>query len=217
MTARVAAARSGRAVRRFILPWRLLAGAVVLGLLALLLALGPAAWIVLDTEPLRYDSPSAVPVSDAALVFGAGLQPDGSPSPLLADRIHAAVLLYRAGRVKRLILSGDGLSPGHDEPAAMAKQAEGEGVPASAIVRDPQGLHTWDTCSRAATLYGVRSAVAVSQSYHLPRAIYTCRSLGISTTGFSFARVPYGGSPAVRLREVVSLDLAWWQVLFTRL
>ncbi len=216
MTARATIARSGRAARRFALPWRLLAGAATLGIFALLLALGPAAWIVLDTEPLRFDSPSAVPVSDAALVFGAGLLPDGTPSPLLADRIHAAVLLYRAGRVKRLILSGDGLSPGHDEPAAMAKQAEAEGVPAAALVRDPAGLRTWDTCSRAASLYGVRTAVAVSQSYHLPRAIYTCRSLGISTTGFSFARVPYGGSPSVRLREVASLDLAWWQVLFNR-
>jgi vancomycin permeability regulator SanA len=210
VTARVATARTAR---RFALPWRLIAGAGLLAVLALLLLLGPAAWIVLDTEGLRYDAPNAVPVSDAAIVFGAGLLPDGSPSPLLADRVHAAVLLYRAGRVKRLILSGDGVSPGHDEPAAMTRLAEAEGVPAAAIVRDPEGLHTYDTCSRAWSVYGVRTAVAVSQSYHLPRAIYTCRALGISTTGFSFARVAYGGSPAVRAREVVSLDLAWWQML----
>lgn len=186
----------------------------VLVTVALVLLLGPAAWVYWRTSGQRYDSVQAVPRSEVALVFGAGLQPDGTPTPILADRIHAAVLLYRAGKVQRLLLSGDGSTPGHDEPAAMARQARAEGVPDAAIQRDPGGLRTYDSCVRAHDRFHVRSAVAVSQSYHLPRAILICQHAGIRTTGFSFARVPYGGEPALRAREVLSLDVAWWQMLF---
>ncbi len=193
---------------------RLLLLGGILAAIVLLLLLGPSAWIYWHTSGLRYDRAEAVPPAEAAIVFGAGLQPDGSPTPILADRIHAAVLLYRAGKVKRLLLSGDGVSPGHDEPAAMMKQARAEGVPDSALVRDPGGLRTFDTCVRAHDLYHVRSAVVVSQSYHLPRAIFTCQRAGIRTTGFSFARVGYSGDPELRVREVISLDVAWWQTLF---
>jgi len=183
---------------------------------ALFALFGPAAWIFWRTDAQRYSDPSRVPPADAALVFGAGLLPDGRPQPLLADRIHAAVLLYQAGKVRRLLLSGDGLSPGHDEPAAMAQQAEAEGVPASALVEDPGGVRTYVSCERAHDDFGVRSAVAVSQSYHLPRAIYTCESLGIRTTGFSFARTAYSSDLGLRARELLSLDLAWWQLTLKR-
>ncbi len=190
----------------------LLGGIVVV--IVLILLLGPSAWIYWRTSGARYDDAQAVPSAEVAIVFGAGLQPDGNPSPILADRVHAAVLLYRAGKVKRLLLSGDGVSPGHDEPAAMLKLALSEGVPASALIRDAGGLRTYDSCVRAHDLFHVRSAVVVSQSYHLPRAIFTCQHAGIRTTGFSFARVGYSGDPALRVREVISLDVAWWQTLF---
>jgi vancomycin permeability regulator SanA len=196
---------------------RFLVALLLLLFTALMVLLGPAAWIVWRTEGDRYSDVARVPVSDAALVFGAGLLPDGQPQPLLADRIHAAVLLFQAGKVRRLLLSGDGLSPGHDEPGAMARQAEAEGVPAAALLRDPAGLHTYDTCARAHDNYGVRSAVAVSQSFHLPRAVYTCERLGIRTSGFSFARTAYGSDLWLRAREVISLDLAWWQLSLERL
>jgi vancomycin permeability regulator SanA len=67
---------------------------------------------------------------------------------------------------------------------------------------------------RAHDRFHVHSAVAVSQSYHLPRALFICQHAGIHTTGFSFARVAYGGEPEIRAREVLSLDAAWWQSLF---
>ena len=196
---------------------RWLRRAALLAIGGLLLAgfalVGPALFIDLATEGARYDDAAAVPHADTAIVFGAGLTPDGRPTALLADRVHAAVQLYEAGTVRRLLLSGDGESIGHDEPAAMAAQAEAEGVPAAAVTKDPGGVRTYDSCARAHDLFGVRSAVVVSQSYHLPRAIYTCRSLGISTSGYSFARVAYADDLQLRAREVVSLDVAFWQLL----
>src|SRR5579871_1358941 len=110
--------------------------ALLLGLLAvaaLLCLFAPALWVYWQTGSARYSNPGDVPPADAALVFGAGLSPNGSPSPLLSDRVHAAVLLYRAGKVRRLLLSGDGSSVGHDEPGAMAAQATAEGVPPQAL------------------------------------------------------------------------------------
>jgi vancomycin permeability regulator SanA len=196
---------------------RLLVAAGAVLLVGLLAVIGPPFWIIWRTGDQRFSEPSTVPAADVALVFGAGLQPDGTPQPLLADRIHAAVLLWQARRVKRLLLSGDGLSPGHDEPAAMAKQAMSEGVPAEALQRDPAGLHTYESCMRAHDDFGVRSAVVVSQSYHLPRAIYTCEHAGIRTYGFSFARTAYSADVSLRLREFFSLDAAWWELNFKRL
>jgi len=190
----------------FLLGW---AVAIVLACL-----IGPASWVYWRTSGDRYDNVTDVPSAEVALVFGAGLQPDGTPTPILADRIHAAVLLYRAGKVQRLLLSGDGRTPGHDEPGAMARQARAEGVPDTAIVLDRGGLRTNDSCMRAHDRFHVHSAVAVSQSYHLPRALFICQHAGIHTTGFSFARVAYGGEPEIRAREVLSLDAAWWQSLF---
>lgn len=183
---------------------------------ALALLIGPALWIFWSTGSQRYDAVEAVPPAEVALVFGAGLKPDGAPSALLADRIHAAVLLFQAGKAKRLLLSGDGTTAGHDEPGAMARQAQAEGVPVAAIERDPGGTHTYASCSRAHDLFKVHSAIVVSQSYHLPRAIFTCERLGIRTTGFSLARVPYGGDPGLRARELLSLDVAWWRALIAR-
>ncbi len=208
-----ARSRTAGARRRLItLPRVLLLGLFAVAALLLVL-FGPALWVIWRSGSLRYDEPQNVPPQHTAIVFGAGLKPNGTPSALLSDRIHAAVLLYLNGKVKQLLMSGDGGLPGHDEPAAMAKQAEAEGVPAAAIVQDPGGVHTYASCQRAHDLFGVTSAVAVSQSYHLPRAIFTCRRLGIHTVGFSLARTPYGGDTALRVREVLSLDQAWWELL----
>src|SRR5579875_481826 len=119
-----------------------LTAVVVLLAIVVLAIVGPALYVALVTSGARYDDPARIPPADTAIVFGAGLTPDGKPTPLLADRVHAAVQLYEAGTVKRLLLSGDGESIGHDEPAAMAAQAEAEGVPAAVITRDPGGVRT---------------------------------------------------------------------------
>src|SRR5689334_8496697 len=113
------AARSPRRQRsrgsRFTRVLAVLAG-VAFGLL-LLAVTGPALWVFWCTHALRYGAPGAVPPSTAAVVFGAGLDADGKPSAVLADRVHAAVLLYSAGRVHTLLMSGDGQDRFHDEPA----------------------------------------------------------------------------------------------------
>jgi vancomycin permeability regulator SanA len=106
---------------------------------------------------------------------------------MLADRIRAAVELYKNGQVGKLLMTGDNSSVDYDEVTAMRRYAIERGVPAGDIVLDYAGLRTYDSCYRARTIFGVSRAVLVTQSFHLPRAVYTCRALGVDAIGLGTA------------------------------
>ena len=139
-------------------------------------------------------------------------------SVALAHRVDAAVALYQAGKVDKLLLTGDNSSPGYDEPDAMRDYAVARGVPPGAIVLDYAGLRTYDSCYRAGKVFGVRSdeAILVTQDYHLPRAMYTCDELGVRAIGFAAAPFFGPGADAAVEREHPARWLAWWQVTITR-
>jgi SanA protein len=121
--------------------------------------------------------------SPVAIVFGAGLRRDGSPTLVLQDRVETAVELYKAGRVKKILMSGDNRFITYNEPAGMREFAIGLGVPDSDIILDYAGRSTYDTCYRAREIFGLSDVILVTQSFHLPRALYTCRTLGMNATG----------------------------------
>jgi vancomycin permeability regulator SanA len=157
------------------------AGGVVL-LVAALVLTATYLMVTRAADGLAYDDPADVPVRPVAVVFGAGLVA-GKPSPALADRVHGAVRLYQQGRVSHLLMTGDNSVVTYDEVTAMKDQAVAEGVPGSAITRDYAGFSTYDSCYRARDVFGIRAAVLVTQDYHLPRALYSCRELGIDAVG----------------------------------
>jgi SanA protein len=118
-----------------------------------------------------------------AIVFGAGLWRNGSPTPVLQDRIDTAAALYFAGKVEKLLMSGDNRFVYYNEPGAMREYAISLGVPPEDIVLDYAGRRTYDTCYRAKAIFGVEKAILVTQSFHMPRAVYTCNQLGVEATG----------------------------------
>jgi SanA protein len=118
-----------------------------------------------------------------AIVFGAGLQRDGKPSPVLQARVSTAVNLYQEGKVEKLLMSGDNRFIDYNEPGAMRAFAMEQGVPQEDIVLDFAGRRTYDTCYRAFHIFGVKNAVLVTQRYHLPRALLTCNAIGIDASG----------------------------------
>ena len=118
-----------------------------------------------------------------AIVFGAGLQRDGSPSPILRDRVETAAKLYFSGKVEKLLMSGDNRFVDYNEPGAMRAYAIELGVPEKDIVLDYAGRRTYDTCYRAKYIFGVNTAILVTQAYHLPRALFTCNELGVAADG----------------------------------
>ncbi|HVG39692.1 MAG TPA: ElyC/SanA/YdcF family protein [Pyrinomonadaceae bacterium] len=146
-----------------------------------------------------------------AIVFGAGLWSGGTPSPVLYDRIETAVDLYRAGRVQKLLLTGDNRFQNYNEPAVMRRTALELGVPAEDLVPDYAGRRTYDSCYRAREIYGVRRAVLVTQAFHLDRAMYLCESFGIDSVGVAADRQTYGSASRQLWngREVLATAGAW--------
>ena len=126
---------------------------------------------------------AAAPPAPVALVLGAQVYPSGMPSPFLAARLELARRLLTAGTVRVLLLSGDGAAPEYDEPAAMAAYLAARGVPAERMVLDRFGLDTYDSAYRAREVFGVDRLLVVTQTYHLPRAVGTCRALGVEADG----------------------------------
>ena len=153
----------------------------------------------------RQKSVEDVDSHDVAIVFGAGLETDGTPSPYLKARLQVALDLYKAGKAKVILVSGDNLTTYHNEPAAMTKWLVEQGVPDDKIVQDYAGEDTYATCMRAKVIFGVTSAILVSQAYHMPRAISTCRMLGVDAVGVGDTSVK-ADRPGV-----------WWKYWFREL
>ena len=145
--------------------------------------------LALRYEP-RIAEPAAAGEAPVALVFGARAYSSGRLSSMLRDRVDTAVDLYEAGKVTRILMSG-GINGGVDEAQAMRNYALARGVPAEALLVDSQGNRTYDSCYHAYETFGVRSALLVTQRFHLPRALFTCEALGIDVTGASADRRAY--------------------------
>jgi SanA protein len=124
-----------------------------------------------------------VPVRRVAVIFGAGLKRDGTPTAVLADRIETGAQLYFTGKVEKLLMSGDNRFEYYNEPEAMRQYALKLGVPDSAIVLDYAGRRTYDTCYRAKAIFGLTETILVTQAFHMPRALYTCNALGLKALG----------------------------------
>ena len=154
------------------------------------------------------------PAAPVAIVFGAGLQKDGSPSPVLKDRVTAAVELYKGRKVVKLLMSGDNRFIDYNEPAAMRDYALSLGVPVEDIVLDYAGRRTYDTCYRARDIFGLDEALLVTQKFHLPRAIFTCSSMGIKVNGVIADLRDYHDHAERfwNLREIPATLVAVWQV-----
>ena len=123
------------------------------------------------------------PSRRVAIVFGAGLRRDGTPSPILRDRIETAADLYFSGKVEKILMSGDNRFDNYNEPESMRQYALSLGVPPQAIAMDYAGRRTYVTCYRARAIFEVESALLVSQGFHLPRAIFLCNALGLESDG----------------------------------
>jgi SanA protein len=163
-----------------------------LSLMALAVFLLGAARLVMEmTARSRIYPPDQAPAYRIAIVFGAGLWRDGTPTPVLRDRVETAVVLYQAGKVEKLLMSGDNRFEHYNEPAAMQAYAISLGVPEEAIVLDYAGRRTYDTCYRAKAIFGVEQALLVTQRFHLARALYTCQALGLNTAGVAADRRQY--------------------------
>ncbi|MFE1415988.1 vancomycin high temperature exclusion protein [Streptomyces sp. NPDC085524] len=173
------------------------------------LALLPSAWTHAAAAD-RLGTTAQAPVREVAVVFGAGLW-NGRPTPYLANRLDAAAELYRAGKVKVVLVTGDNSRTEYDEPNAMRTYLTGHGVPADRIVSDFAGFDTWDSCVRAKKIFGVDRAVLISQGFHIRRAVALCETAGVDSYGIGVddehdSTWYYGGTREVFAAGKAALD-----------
>jgi SanA protein len=141
---------------------------------------------------------------DCILVLGAGVYSDGSPTPMLKDRLDRGIELYKAGVADKMLLSGDNGQVDYDEVSAMKKYVLAAGVPAEDVFLDHAGFSTYESMYRAGAIFNVKSAVIVTQKYHEYRAVYIARRLGIDAVGVSAADIKYSGQMAREGREILA-------------
>jgi SanA protein len=172
---------------------------LIITLALLLLALTGAAIVHFSVH--RYDRRivSAAQVDTAnwnqpriAIVFGAGVLSDGTPSAMLEDRVRTAAELYRAQKIDRILVSGDNRFANYNEPKAMREYLISHAVAPKDIIMDYAGRSTYETCLRAREIFEVRRALLITQRFHLPRALYLASSLGLEVQGVAADRLDYG-------------------------
>lgn len=172
--------------RRRILFWSLISAGIIVILLVVVI-LVPNLIVMRSAAPFISKNAQQATHAEAAIILGAGLQPDFSPSPMLADRLKIGVELYKLGKVSKVLLSG---AP--KQVAVMLQRTLESGVPDQDIFTDYGGYNTYDTMYRAVNVYQVKTAVVVTQAFHISRAVYTARALGIDAVGIKADLQPYG-------------------------
>jgi len=159
-----------------------------------------------------YQKVSQVPQLPVAIVFGAGIG-----TQVLADRVQVAASLYKLGKISKILMTGDNSQLSYDEPNAMKTLAVRAGIPAKDIVCDYAGFRTYDSLYRARNIFDVHYAALVTQGFHLPRAMFIARQLGLTVVGIDASLHSYGFDQCwFELREVAAIETAWVDVLIHR-
>ena len=161
------------------------------------------AFVVLGVGERLYGDAEKMPDNDVGLVLGAR-----SGTLYFQNRIEAAAELYKVGRVRHLLVSGDNHVRGYDEPSDMKRALMRRGIPESAITCDYAGFRTLDSVYRSRSVFGLSKVTIVSQDFHNRRAIAIARRHGIDAIGYNAADVPKEYAFATNLREVFARNLA---------
>lgn len=152
---------------------------------------------------------SAINLMPYAIVLGASTKEDGTASDALADRVETAVDLYRAGKVDKILMTGDDGAFHTDEVKSMAALAAQDGVRPEDLIVDGHGYRTYESCKRAKEEFHIDRAVIVTQRFHLARALYLCRALGMDAQGLVADRQTYQKIVLFAWRDLLASVKAW--------
>ena len=145
------------------------------------------------------------PYAQAAIVLGARIHPDGTPFDMLIDRLETGIRLYELGKVDKLLLSGDNSKePPYNEVDVMLDYVLERGVPEEDVFTDNAGYSTYESMYRARVVFQVDTLLVVTQDFHLSRAVYTARQLGLDAIGVVADLQPYVDEPENAAREVLA-------------
>ncbi|MBP9709916.1 YdcF family protein [Patescibacteria group bacterium] len=157
-------------------------------------------------------SVSEVTPAPTAMVLGASVKLDGTPSDALRDRVMVGIQLYKEGKVSNLLMTGDDGGFHANEVATMKRLAIEAGVPEKDILVDGHGYRTYESCKRAVQTFNIRQAIVVTQRFHLARALYLCSHLGMDAQGVAADLQPYERIVFFTLRDFAASLKAWWDI-----
>ena len=162
-------------------------------------------WVSTAGDSRVFKRVDDIPENEVGLVLGtAKWARKGKLNRFFCYRIDAAVRLYKRGKVRRLLLSGNGVDPGRSEPEQMREELVDRGVPVDALSLDNGGMRTLDSIIRAKQVYGLNRMTIVSQEFHNRRALFLCRAFGIEAVGFNAEDVPASQAVRTFLRELLA-------------
>lgn len=171
-------------------------------------------FIYLASLRYTYENIEEIPEAQTALILGAGVYSNGELSPVFQNRVDKAVELYKAKKVSKILASGDNSTVEHNEVNPVRNQLLEKGIPDSDIYLDHAGFDTYSTMYRARDIFEVTSVIIVTQSFHLPRALFIARSLGLDAYGIPASDVT---KPiANNIREIFANEKAVLNVIFHR-
>ena len=179
---------------------------LVIGLLCVGLVFGLNAYIKGSTAAniLTPEDAETLKDIDCILVLGCKVGSDGTPSHMLEDRLRRGVALYDAGAAPKLLMSGDHGQTDYNEVAAMKQFAIYEGISGKDVFMDHAGFSTYESIFRAKEIFGADRIIIVTQQYHLYRALYIARSMGIEAYGVASDYRTYVGQVSRDIREVLA-------------
>lgn len=172
-----------------------------------------ASWIHLASVSAgRTHSADDVPQRGVGMVLGAKTHPD-RPSAFLAARLDVALELFKAGKIRAILVTGDGLERSNFETKVMREYLVERGVPPEQIVEDPAGFDTYDSCVRARDVFGVTELTVITQDYHVGRAIAICELVGVDAVGVGdttmLGRFPYNWVKGASREWAANLKVEW--------
>lgn len=153
-----------------------------------------------------YDNVKEIPYKEVGLLLGTSPTTiNGRTNIYYTYRIDAAVKLYKAKKISRILISGDGKEKSYDEPKYMRRDLIKRGIPAHKITLDKKGLRTYDSVINAKETFGLSNFTVISQRFQNERAIFLAGHNDIDAIGFNAKDAPnQKGKSAikVRIREV---------------
>src|ERR1035437_8453972 len=135
------------------------------------------------TKPYIHNNTADAPNALVALIPGAAILANGAPAPIFIDRVNVAIDLYKAGKVSKILVSGDNSTVSHNEVNPMRLYLLSKEIPDQDIFLDHAGFDTYSTMYRARSIFGISSVLIATQSFHLPRAVFIARQLGMKAYG----------------------------------
>jgi len=167
-----------------------------------------------STYSYMYDSVAAAPKAEVVLIPGAAVLEDGTLSEIFRDRVDLAIALYEAGKVTKILVSGDNSTVIYNEVNPVRLYLIEKNIPDEDIFLDHAGFDTYSTMYRARDVFGVSSALIATQSFHLPRSVFTARALGIPAYGVNadIGHILWRNY----VREVLANELAIFEIVTQR-